>query len=167
MLERLLFLASLLLLGACGDASEKDDTAETAAPEGELDGVYGGTLNLSMSGGGGDGSCAVPLELVVQAGAEPEVAGSACCAVEGLSSHGDVDICLAVEGALEGLDALAGDLWAYEEGYEPGEVNGSWSGDLDAAGTVQGAGSGSMAHDVGSTSFELAYEIDFELSPAG
>ena len=155
----LCLLCCLLPLTACGDP---EDTGESAAPVVERHGTYGGTMDLTMNGGGGEGSCQMEVELELLDGT---VTGGACCSVEGLSSHGDVDICFDVAGVHADDDSVSGDFTAYEEGYDPGDANGSWAGSFDASDALVGSGSGAMEHDVGTTSFELAYELSFTLPP--
>jgi hypothetical protein len=149
---------------ACGEPEGKrNDTAESASPS--LDGDYAGTLSLGIIGGGGEGSCEAPLTVTLLTGGSPEASGTACCAVEGLTTHGDVDICVLLVGALDADRALAGDVIAHEQGGAAGEPNGSWAGSFEADGALVGRGSGTMEHDMGSTSFELLYDLDLALQP--
>jgi len=151
-----------LLLCACGESVDKsDDTGETG--DVSRDGTYSGTMTLGMTGGGGDGSCEVELALEVMEGGIPAVSGSTCCAVEGLSSHGDVDICLQLGGAIDGDLTITGDLSAFEQGDAASEPNGTWAGSFDADGALSGSGSGAMQHNIGSTAFDLLYDADFTL----
>ncbi len=157
-----LLSACLLCLVACGEADDKsDDTADSAPPVVERDGTYSGTMDLVMTGGGGEGDCQLELELTV---ADDAVAGSACCSVEGLSSHGDVDICFDIDGALGDGNFADGDIVAYEQGEVPGDPNGSWTGGFDAEDDLVGSGDGAMDHDMGSSSFELLYDLSFDLT---
>lgn len=161
----LLSTCCLLSLVACGDPADKPDhTGETDTPV-LRDGSYIGTMDLGVTGGGGEGACETEVTLGVLEGGEPAISGTGCCAVQGLSSHGDVDICIQVAGSMDADEALAGDLIGYEQGDSAAEPNGSWTGSFDADGALVGSGSGAMEHDMGSTSFELLYDIDLHLQP--
>jgi hypothetical protein len=161
-MRRSLIPACLLLpLVACGDPADKPDDSATPV---ERDGSYAGTMLLEMTGGGGEGSCEAALTLGVMEDGEPAVSGAACCPVQGLSSHGDVDICIQLNGVLDEDDALSGDLIAYEQG-DSEAPNGSWTGSFDSDDALVGSGSGAMEHDMGSTSFELLYDVSFALAP--
>jgi hypothetical protein len=161
---RALSLCTLLPLIACGEADKSLDTGETGARDPARDGSYGGSMELNLSGGGGQGSCVVALELELLEGGEPAVSGASCCAVEGLSTHGDVDICVQISGAMDADEALGGDLAFYEQGAAASAPNGSWAGSFDADGALAGSGSGSLEHDMGATSFELLCDLGFELA---
>ncbi len=157
----LLPVCLLLPLLACGDPADKEtgDTGDTSVSR---DGDYSGTMALSMSGGGGEGDCEAELTLGVLEGGEPGVSGGTCCAVEGLSEHGDVDICLQFAGTIDADDAITGFLIAAEEG-DDSEPNGDWEGSFSEDGALLGTGEGGMPHEMGSTSFTLDYTVSFEL----
>ncbi len=151
---------SLLLVIGCGEPDTKD--SDTGAAAVSRDGDYTGTMALAMSGGGGEGDCEVELTLGVLEGGEPAVSGGSCCAVQGLSSHGDVDICLQFAGSIDADGAITGFLIATEQGSDS-EPNGSWEGSVSDAGSLQATGDGEMPHEIGSTSFTLDYSITVAL----